>query len=286
MSTLLTELTDQDLPDVDIKAVFFDIDGTLLGLDGGYTEMTKQEIHRIKEQGIKTAVASGRPSFAASYLIDELGLDDVGQFCTGAHIYDPRECKDLFLSAISPAICTRLVSCVRELDLYCEIYTSDNYYIEHNSYCDITHVHSEHLRRGPSEQCFNELVANNQIIKFLSAVSNTGEYWKLIELEKMFPDMHFAYAGIAAYPDWKFVSIVDQSACKEKAFDFLLKYYHLESAQVMCLGDAHSDMTFVKNAGVGVAMGNASDELKAVANYVTKPVWQDGVSYAISRFIK
>ena len=70
MSKELSNIADEALPTTKIKAAFFDIDGTLLGLNGHYTSASKQEILRVRSLGVKTAVASGRPYFAAKFIVE------------------------------------------------------------------------------------------------------------------------------------------------------------------------------------------------------------------------
>ena len=58
-----------------------------------------------------------------------------------------------------------------------------------------------------------------------------------------------------------------------------------ENDEIMTFGDAHNDYLMVKNAGLGIAMGNAVDSLKKVAKFVTVPNYENGVAYALNKFI-
>ena len=79
-----------------------------------------------------------------------------------------------------------------------------------------------------------------------------------------------------------FASIIDIQADKKAAFEYLLQQQGLTAAQVMSFGDAQSDKQFLQLAG-GVAMGNAAPDVKAVASFTTKAVWEDGIAYALAR---
>ncbi len=286
MSTLeLAQVSDQALPNSDIKVAFFDIDGTLLGLDGGYTQSVSAEISRVKKLGVQTAVASGRPNFAAQFVVDELELDAAGCFCTGAHIYLPREDRTVVLKGVSDYLTKELVEALRKTDIYYEIYTENNFYVERESRAEIRRTHAQHMRQDPEFENFDSLIGRNPIVKLLVAVDRKHDHEHLFALEKAFPACSFAYAKIAAHPDWLFASIIDQSACKHQAFDFLLDHYGVDASNVISFGDAQSDMVFLERAGLGVAMGQASDEVKTVADFVTLPVWEDGVAYALSRLV-
>ncbi len=282
----LQSLDDHQIDPLDIKVAFFDIDGTLLGLDGQYSDASKQQILRLKDLGIKVAVASGRPSFAAQFVIDELAISDPGVFCTGAHVYCPTTQSTLVMQGVSEVLGRRLTEVLRNSDIYYELYTADEYFIESNIYEAIARTHASHMRQSPQKRSFDELVGVSPVVKFLVAVDRESEHEKLFTLERAFPECRFAYAKIAAHPDWLFASVIDKDACKHQAFDFLLDYYDVSAENVMSFGDAQSDKVFLERAGTGVAMGQATDDVKSVANYITHPVWDDGVAYAISRLIK
>ena len=286
MSIEITSLTEQDISKNDIRLAFFDIDGTLLGLDGTYTQKTKEAIQRIKSRGVKTAIASGRPYFAARFIIEELGIDDPGCFCTGANVYDPVKQKSLLKMSISSSIARPLIKDLRRSELHYELYTDNHYYYEKNVIPEMLSVHTHHMRIAPELKSFDGFLAGGEeIIKFLVGCDTPEKRDQIVALEKKYPELIFAYASIASYPDWTFASIIDRSACKVSAFEKLLQIYDVTPEQVFSIGDAQSDLDFIRQAGVGVAMGNASAEIKSHADYITKPVWEDGVAYALSHFV-
>ncbi len=281
----LYRLEEPQLKSRDIRVAFFDIDGTLLGLDGQYSEASKQQIRRLKTLGVKVAIASGRPNFAAQFVIDELSITDPGVFCTGAHVYCPTTQNTLVMQGVSAAQSRQLTEALRNSDIYYELYTADDYYIESDICEEIGRTHASHMRQVPQFRNFDELIGVDPVVKFLVAVNNEREHEKLFSMERAFPECQFAYAKIAAHPDWLFASVIDKDACKHQAFDFLLDHYQVSAENVISFGDAQSDKVFLERAGTGVAMGQAADDVKMVANYVTHPVWDDGVAYALSRLI-
>ncbi|MFL0799275.1 MAG: HAD family hydrolase [Agarilytica sp.] len=282
----LHKLENHELKKQHIKVAFFDIDGTLLGLDGQYSDASKQQILRLKASGIKVAIASGRPNFAAKFIVDELSISDPGVFCTGAHVYCPTTRNTLVMQGVSASLSQRLTEALRNNDIYYELYTAEDYFIESDKCEDIGKTHASHMRQAPQNRNFDALIGVESVVKFLIAVDSVEEHEKLFDLERAFPECQFAYAKIAAHPDWLFASVIDKDACKHQAFDYLLDYYKVSAENVISFGDAQSDKVFLERAGTGVAMGQAADDVKSVANYVTRPVWDDGVAYAISRLIQ
>ncbi len=104
-------------------------------------------------------------------------------------------------------------------------------------------------------------------------------------IEQNFPEVTPSYAGVASHPQWFFINITSNSATRVNAFDSLVEWYGVEPENVMTFGDAQSDCIFLQKAGVGIAMGNANDQVKACASFVTEAVWDDGVAYALARLI-
>lgn len=285
MSKRLTELTHVRL-DAPIKLAFFDIDGTLLCQQGHYGSALKKQLVRLRECGVKTAIASGRPQFAAQFLIDELNLCDTGVFCTGAYIYEPLQQRRHLASPVAAADALALISYLRQSRIYYELYTGDRYFYETETAQEIRCAHSRHLRTTPVQADLAAIAAVEPVFKFIVGVDQRVNAAELVELEQAFPHLHFAYASMPAYPDWRFANVIDSRACKHRAFDWLLAHYQLQPENVASFGDSHSDEIFLQRAGVGVAMGNACESARQVARFITKNAWDDGVAYALARLVQ
>jgi Cof subfamily protein (haloacid dehalogenase superfamily) len=268
----------------DSQVVFIDVDGTLLAKDGSYSSALKQQIKRLHQYGIKTAIASGRPSYAAQFLFDELGISDVGVFCTGAEIYHPSEKHHLHYHALDPEWVRAFYQYMQTLDIYCELYTTHYHAVENPS--DISRVHGQHLRVAPRIMCGNSVLAESlPVIKLLLGRQKGSTSPSLRQLSTEFPEVEFAFAHFLARPEWEFASVISRDANKKAAFDIVTQHYGIHAENVMSIGDSQSDMLFIQQAGVGVAMGNASDEVKAVADYITLGADDDGVAYALEKLV-
>lgn len=82
-----------------------------------------------------------------------------------------------------------------------------------------------------------------------------------------------------------FCEMIDVSCSKWNALQQLMKEWDILPEEVMCIGDQGNDISMLTGAGVGVAMGNAPDDVKAIANYVTDPIDKDGAAKAIEKFV-
>ncbi len=265
----------------DIRLAFFDIDGTLLDSRGQIHPQLYSAIAHLKSKGIKTAIASGRPYFAARFLVDELGINDAGMFYTGAHLFDPRSQQTLLEVPLPSADALAVVQAAQRLDLYAEAYTPTGFYLPQHT--EISRVHAAHLRVNPELSDLTSVVMHNNVSKLLVGVNRVTQGDKISLLEQQFPQLIFARAYLAAYPDWQFASVIAGAATKQRAFDFFLDHHQLAAHQVIAFGDAESDMDFLQMAGIGVAMGNANENVKAVADWVTKSADDAGVAYALEQ---
>ena len=266
-----------------IRLAFFDIDGTLLDSRGQILAPVRAQIARVQALGIKTAIASGRPLFAAQYLIDELALVDAGMFHTGAHLYHPAHEAVLATHFLAVADARRLLAAVRSYHLYCEVYTEAGFYVA--ELAPITEVHAQHLRVAPQIAVLESVVSEQQVFKFLIGVRPVEQGDLISQLEQLFPQLIFARAYLSAHPEWQFASVISGLATKANAFAQLLTFHGLKAHEVMTFGDAESDMDFLRMAGIGVAMGNAPTNVQAVADWVTKTSDEAGVAYALEQLI-
>jgi Cof subfamily protein (haloacid dehalogenase superfamily) len=82
-----------------------------------------------------------------------------------------------------------------------------------------------------------------------------------------------------------FCEIVHTAVSKWNAIQHLMSLWNIQASEVMAIGDHENDLSMITAAGVGVAMGNAPDNVKALANYVTDPVGEDGAANAIEKFV-
>lgn len=286
--SFLKEINNRDLPANTIKLVFFDIDGTLIDASGDYSKRTKSQISRIQKQGIKTAIASGRPYYATDFLQSELSLVEAGLYCSGAMIYAPQEKRLLHKQVIERDLAKQLYRSATEFNLYCELYGEHEYYFEpHHQpiYDEIQQAHSKALRLQPQRRSGQEVLASSAIIKLLIGACDEQGIEKIKQLECLYPQCKFAYAHMASHPDWLFASVLNGAVSKEEQFRFLCDYHGVDASEVMAIGDAQSDMDFLRLAGIGVAMGNANDEVQQVADYVTLSVTDSGAAYALARII-
>ena len=263
-----------------IKLAFFDIDGTLLDSNAQLPESARQAIAQLQTQGVTTAVASGRPLFAAQQWIDALKLDGAGLFCTGALVYDPKQQQELTSAPLPFFAVQNLVDMARATKTHCELYTDRAYHIE--STTEFTELHNRYLRIEPELGPFDARLLATPIYKVQLVFELPRDEPVYQSFRQRFPELVFAAGHGADRPEVLFASVVAAEACKQQAFNALCAYHGVSADQVLSLGDAGSDKVFLREAGLGIAMGNAVDEVQAEANYVTAHVDEGGLAMALN----
>jgi Cof subfamily protein (haloacid dehalogenase superfamily) len=296
-------LLEERIKSIQPKLIFFDVDGTLLNSKGQYSSALKSQIERLKKTGCKFAIASGRPALAAQFLFDELDITAAGCFCSGAEIYDPTQKKLLYSHTLNKHTLDKLYKRITADNIYHEWYSTDSYgseyyalepghddakkigAVEQKETLDISRLHSQHLRIKPNDNSLLAMIEKEKpITKLLLGVNKKKSPTLLQSLVKDFPECEFAFAGFLPKPDWLFVSVLSKRADKHEAFEYLLRYHQVKRSAVVAFGDSHSDEVFIKSAGLGVAMGNATDKLKTLADIVTESSDNKGVEDVLALF--
>ena len=81
-----------------------------------------------------------------------------------------------------------------------------------------------------------------------------------------------------------FTDVIPSDGGKDKGIDAIANHLDIKVEEIMAFGDGGNDIDMLKHVGVGVAMGNARDDVKEIADFVTADVDDDGITYALKHF--
>lgn len=99
------------------------------------------------------------------------------------------------------------------------------------------------------------------------------------EMEEHFPDFKFLM-----FSGYQGADVVERDASKAKGLLRLCRFYGINMEDTVAFGDSMNDYEILKEAGIGIAMGNSTDQLKAVSDYVTDDISRDGIWKACRHF--
>lgn len=247
----------------DIKKVLLitDLDGTLLPHDKVLSQKDVDAINLLIKKGGSFSIATGRNLNAVSYYFDELKPNKPIILFNGSGIYDVSKKKFVYTKEISRR-CKGLITDVlqRFPDCSAEVATKDTLFTlqlnavekHHNSITRITPIHCK---------CIDEIKGEWLNALFALEPEMMDELVDFIDLEK-YSDMTFVKSCRFFY------EILPQNTSKGTALNVLRDIEKLDNYTVVAVGDFNNDLEMIKNADVGVAPANASDDVKAVADII------------------
>ncbi|MCB0310348.1 MAG: HAD hydrolase family protein, partial [Bdellovibrionales bacterium] len=203
-----------------ISLVFLDIDGTLIDSAFKIQEEVRTTIETCSKQGVKFALASGRPLFGAADVLKQLPISAPSVFFSGGLVYDPIRKQTLHQSTLEPEIVRALIDTAHSADIYIELYTVDNYFIEATT--DLTALHARYLNRHPECTDLRRLATQDQILKVVMIANGHSEQDKLRELLSSNQHVSCGYASGAGDPDILFANLSSRDANRAATFELVL----------------------------------------------------------------
>ena len=253
-----------------IKAVFFDIDGTLVSFKSHTVpESARRAIARLREQGVKVFIATGRLMKHVA-IVNDIEVDGYITVNGGYCITSAGEV--IFESAFPRATVERVIDLSEQYGFDLNVMTHQDMYV--SSMGERVKKIASMINIMPTVADVRVIAATQPVVQMCPYISRELEQ----EIMPLLPDC-VGSRWIETFMDLN-VRGVDKSLGIQQ----VMNYYGLTMAEAMAFGDGGNDLPMVRDAAVGVAMGNACDELKAVADYITSSVDEDGVSRALEHF--
>lgn len=277
--------TDRPFDTADIQLLVVDIDGTIAGLSNTIREPVKQAILAAESRGVKVAVATGRMYRSALRFHRDIG-STLPLICyQGAWIQDHATQKRLRHLPLSKQTALQLLDYFEEPHL--RPLLSIHFYIDDQLYVPeitaATRIYAE--RSGIEPMVIKDLRRDlpGEPTKVLALCENPGV------LDGLLSSMRLRYTPAELYLTRSVATFFEAThpvANKGDAVQYLAEeLLGLQAANVMAIGDNFNDVEMIAYAGVGVAMGNAPDGVKAGADWVAPDVEEDGVAAAIEQFV-
>ncbi|PEI97250.1 Cof-type HAD-IIB family hydrolase [Bacillus pseudomycoides] len=263
------------------KMIVLDLDDTLLRDDHTISERTKQTLMTAQEQGVKVVLASGRPTFGMRHIAKELRLEEYGSFIlsfNGAKIINCKTDKELFSSTLSPEIVHSLYEISKTEDVWIHTYIGDDIVTEENN--PYTEIEGQ-LTGMPIIQVDSFTAAVQEpVVKVLM----NKEAERLVEVEKKLQEQLEGKLSVMRSKPF-FLEFTEAGVTKGTSLNQLIQKLGIKREEVIAMGDSYNDQTMIEFAGLGVAMGNAPDDIKEIANYVTDTNMNDGVAKVVEKFV-
>lgn len=269
----------------DIKLLVLDIDGTIAGHSNQVRPAVLEAIKAAQAQGVQVAIATGRMYRSALRFHQKVGADLPLIAYQGAWIQDPLTNERHFHQTVPVGIAAELLDYLEQPELKSRV--SIHFYINDELYVrEIIGDTKEYARRSgiPPNAVGDLRTTLDQTPTKILALSEDTQLIDelLVNVRKIYrPEELYLTKSVAT-----FFEMAHPLVNKGLAVDYLVKkLLHITPEQVMTIGDNFNDVEMLQYAGIGVAMGDAPEEVKAIANWVAPSVEEDGVAHAINKFI-
>lgn len=277
---------------MNIKAIILDVDGTLTNSKKVITEKTKNALIKAQEKGIILILASGRPTSGLVDFAKELKMyENNGLLVSfnGSKVVDCQSEEVLFNETMTVEQGKEVLEHIKKfkvkpmIDKNEYMFVNDVYdcYINHNN--ESINIIQYESRGGKFKLCEKEDLSSfvdYPLNKILTA--GNPDYLKenYIEMMKPFKDTLSCMFTAPFYFEFTAKGID-----KAKALDSVLVPKGYKKEEIIAFGDGHNDISMVNYAGFGVAMGNAVEELKNIADEITLSNDEDGIAHTLYKYL-
>lgn len=262
------------------RMLVLDLDDTLLKDDRTVSELTRRRLLEAQQQGMIVVLASGRPTYAMQHLAKELCLAEYGGYFisfNGARINSCADQHILLSVDISHAQMCKLFDLAQEHGVYIQTYTEDHILVSKDN--EYTQIEKE--------------ITGMDVIEcadFKAEIPKTAVKAMMLEHPDRLKEVEKALRPVVENELYMtitkpfFLEFMNPAVDKGKSLVTLAQHLNVPMEQVIAVGDSYNDISMIKAAGLGVAMGNAVEAVKQAANYETADNEHDGVARVVERF--
>lgn len=260
-----------------IRLITIDLDGTLLDSKSRISDDNRAAIRHCRDNGIKVILSTGKSMRCAAKVIKDLELTDL-QIVSGGTMVVDWELRPIAISRIPAKAARDAVELARKCDAGFVLDTTEGMLHYDREYPEFEFFFRSGEVMKKVDDIMDEDIIDNALI-FSFTVNGTHPLIRMLE-DKTTPDVKIRRGGK------KMFNLLNADSGKLAGLKQILKAYKVEAREVMAIGDNNNDKGTLEFAGISVAMGNAPDELKDIADHVTEDNDNSGVASAINRLLK
>ena len=287
------------------KLIAIDLDGTLLNSQGEISDENRLYLKKAINSGIEVVLASGRPIDSVENLSLEIGANRYLISGNGAVVYGIQEKEILYNKFLSKAQVLNIIKMCKDNSIYCNVYTENEIIAESLNY-NILFYYRENENKDEEKRTKINIV--NDMYKYIES-SQVEKYLKITVCDdsqlifnsilrklKTISDVdvldvsHMSRKIIKdgterIQIEYFYTEITNRNVNKWEAIKYIIEKDGIAPEEVVGIGDNINDKEMIEYAGLGVAMGNSSPDVKAVAKIVVADNNSDGVAEAIKKYI-
>ena len=271
----------------EIKLILLDLDGTLLTTDKKISAVNYAALEQAAAKGIYIVPCTGRFFIGMPEDVRNLPFLRYAITINGADIYDVKADRSIHSALISAERAGEIFSALDSLPVIYDCFQDgwgwmDQTFYDQTDLYGMGEVRPEWIRkmRTPLENFKQVIKDRNRGVQKIQMFYRDMELRRrmLQELKQWFPDLVVTTSLVNN------IELNSHDAHKGNALLKLCEYLNIDPSETMAFGDGLNDLSMLKTAGIGVAMGNAEQQVKDVADFVTDTNDNEGVAKAITRF--
>src|SRR5262245_36740931 len=261
-----------------ISLVLADVDGTLVTEEKVLTKRAQAAVHSLRGAGIRFAITSGRPPKGMAMLLDALQLDTPIAGFNGGLFVKP-DLTILEQKTVPSDIAAASIELIRAHSLDVWVYRGNDWLV--------TGADAPHVDREAWTVKFGPTVVTDVAGKLDQVAKIVGVSDDLAKVQRCEADARAAFGqrATANRSQPYYLDVTNKDANKGAVLEFLSRHLGVPAAEIATIGDQHTDVPMFQRAGFSIAMGNASDQVKAQASATTDSYNDEGFAKAMERFI-
>jgi Cof subfamily protein (haloacid dehalogenase superfamily) len=273
------------------RMIAIDLDGTLLSPKGTVTQRVKGAVHKALDAGLLVCFATGRNFTESRMVLEDVAHYDSAVFVGGAMVMDTKQRITLHRTAVEPKLAAEICEVIESfghaaLALQDDLVQGFDYLVsgdlemnvETVRWMQVTHAKVKRVPRLAKHQ-------HDHTIR-VGMVGSHDEIREVeIALQEKFAERIFMHAIAVPAAGVDVLEIFDPSVNKWEGILHIARRHGIEPEQIIAIGDDINDLHMIKNAGLGVAMGNARPQLKAIAKRVIGTNHDEGLAEFLEEIV-
>lgn len=270
------------------KLLAVNIDGTLLQSNGRYSKATKEAIEYVHSKGVSIVLVTSRSYQLCEQIVKTLKLQPMIVASQGAFIGTTID-QPLLITKVHEQTALDIIKLLEQLQcqiiLHCEeMQIANRIHLPENLIGKVVmYANEQKMHTHRFVDCLSDYLQNEPANPFsLEAKLHTKKEQEDIKkvIESTFSDVR-----VICKSDHTII-VVPTSVSKWKGIQQLAEHYKISVKEIVAIGDAEDDVESIVGAGMGVAMGNASLEIRKKADWITRSNNDDGVAYMVKELFR
>ena len=287
------------------KLVAIDLDGTMLNQYGIITEKTKKAIKKVQDKGVEVMIASGRAITSVKRFSKEINSKKYFISGTGAITYDIENNKILYENILKKQKALQIIKICEENSIYYNVYTETGIIAKNLNY-NTLYYYKDNLTKPDDNRTHINIVEdvynyiderNEKILKIMICDEHRAVFNSIVRKLKEIPDIevldvsHMSRKIIKQGTEeialeYFYTEVSAKNVDKWNALEEIIKLMNITKEEVVAIGDNANDLKMIKNAGLGIAMGESAPYIRQTADMVALSNEEDGVANILRKIFE